>query len=441
MSQEVALWQAALKKEHLHPGDKIAIMLPNCREWIMMEQAALGLGLVIVPLFTNDRADNVAYILQDASVKLLIVEGQEHLQQFQTIHAQLDGLVRLLSLRPFEASLHYSRLMLIQDWLPEQAVGLSNEVNDSRQLATIVYTSGTIGRPKGVMLSHKNILNNIYSAIDHVPIYEHDVFLSFLPLSHMLERSLGYYVPIITGATVAFARSVNQLAEDMLIIQPTILISVPRIYERIHTKIRTQLEDKSTFANKLFNNMVDIGWKHFEYRQKRLSWQLSFLYLPILKQLVANKIIAKMGGRLRIAICGGAPLSHNIAKTFIGLGLNLLQGYGLTEASPIISANREQDNIPSSVGTPLKDIKTRLSDEGELLAKGDSIMLGYWNHPEATNATIDKDGWLHPGAKAHIDENNHIFITGRIKEIIVLSNGEKISPAYMDAAIRGGHIV
>lgn len=435
MSQEVARWQAALRKEHLHPGDKIAIMLPNSREWIMMEQAALGLGLVVVPLYPNDRADNVAYILQDAGVKLLIVEGQEHLQQLKTIHAQLDGLVRLLSLHPFNDSLSYSRLMSIQDWLPGQATGLGNEVNDSRQLATIVYTSGTTGRPKGVMLSHKNILSNIYGAIDCVPIYEHDVFLSFLPLSHMFERSLGYYVPIITGATVAFSRSVNQLADDMLIIQPTILISVPRIYERIHTKIRTRLEDKSTFANKLFNNMVESGWKHFEYRQKRLSWQPSFLYLPVLKQLVANKIIAKMGGRLRVAICGGAPLSQNIAKTFIGLGLNLIQGYGLTEFSPIISANREQDNIPASVGAPLKGIKIMLSAEGELLARGDSIMLGYWNHPDATKETIDKDGWLHTGDKARIDEKNRIFITGRIKEIIVLSNGEKIPPADMEVAI------
>lgn len=435
MSNEVARWQAALKNEQLQHGDKIAIMLPNGKEWITIEQAALGIGLIVIPLFINDRADNVAYILQDAGVKLLIVQGQEHLQQLQSIHAQLDGLVRLLAVEAYESDFQYTRLTKIQDWLPENAIGLSDEVTDPDSLATIVYTSGTTGRPKGVMLSHKNILCNAYGGIDAVPVSENDVFLSFLPLSHMFERTLGYYIPVITGATVAFARSVSELAEDMLTIRPTVLISVPRIYERIHSKIQSQLETKSPLANKLFNSCVNIGWDQFEHNQKRLAWQPSFLLLPILNKLVAKKIMAKMGGRMRVAICGGAPLSPNIAKTFIGLGLNLVQGYGLTEFSPIIAGNRPNDNIPASVGLPLKGVDIKLSDKNELLAKGDSVMLGYWNNPDATKKIIDSDGWLHTGDKVHIDEKNHIYITGRLKEIIVLSTGEKIPPGDLEVAI------
>ncbi len=435
MSNEVARWQAALKNEGLQHGDKIAIMLPNGKEWITIEQAALGMGLVVIPLFINDRPDNVAYILQDAGVKLLIVEGQEHLQQLQSIHAQLDGLVRLLSVEAYESDFQYTRLIKIQDWLPENAIGLSDEVKDPGSLATIVYTSGTTGRPKGVMLSHKNILCNAYGGIDAVPISENDVFLSFLPLSHMFERTLGYYIPMITGSTVAFARSVSELAEDMLTIRPTVLISVPRIYERIHSKIQSQLETKPPLANKLFNRCVNTGWDQFEHNQKRLAWQPSFLLLPILNQLVAKKIMAKMGGRMRVAICGGAPLSPNIAKTFIGLGLNLVQGYGLTEFSPIIAGNRPNDNIPASVGLPLKGVDIKLTDKDELLVKGDSVMLGYWNNPDATKKIIDKEGWLHTGDKVRIDEKNHIYITGRLKEIIVLSNGEKIPPGDLEVAI------
>lgn len=435
MSDQIGRWQAALKNEQLESGDKIAIMLSNCREWIMMEQAALGLGMIVVPLYPNDRADNVAYILQDAGVKLLLVDGEEQLQSLKPIHAQLDGLTRLLCLCSLENNFPYSRLMCVKDWLPNQAVGLSDEPLDANKLATIVYTSGTTGRPKGVMLSHKNILSNAYGGIDSNPIYDNDVFLSFLPLSHMLERTLGYYIPMLAGATVAFARSVNQLGDDMIIIRPTVLISVPRIYERIHKKIQSQLETKSQFANKLFTMSADIGWQYFEYKQKRLSWKASFLLLPLLKQLVAKKIMNKMGGRLRLAICGGAPLSGNISKVFIGLGLNLIQGYGLTEASPIITGNREDDNIPSSVGIPLKGLNIKIADNGELMTKGDSNMMGYWNNPVATNEIIDNDGWLHTGDKVYIDDRNHIHITGRLKEIIVLSNGEKIPPADMEVAI------
>lgn len=420
--------KVALAKEGLSPGDRVAIMLRNCPQWVFFEQAALAMGLVVVPLYTDDRAENVSYVLQDAGVKLLLVEDDSTLKQLENIRAQLEGLLRVISVEACQPEGSFARLITLTDWQefdeePTNVPGL-----DMDALATLVYTSGTTGRSKGVMLSHRNILFNTQAAVELFPIYREDVWLSFLPLSHMLERTLGYYIPMMTGGTVVFARSVQELAEDLVSQRPTILISVPRIYERVYNKIQAQVAGKSPFAQSLFANAIEVGWRRF---QKGGGGGLRW---PVLKALVANKIMAKLGGRLRLAICGGAPLSADVAKTFIGLGLNLIQGYGLTETSPIISGNPENDNDPASVGTPLPGIEVKVGDDDEILTRSPSVMLGYWNNPTATREMIDEDGWLHTGDKGVL-ENNHIYITGRLKEIIVLSNGEKVPPVDMEIAI------
>lgn len=434
IGQEVARWQAALKKESLQRGDRIAIMLNNSRAWVCCEQAAMGLGLIIVPFYTNDRADNIAFILQDAGIKVLVCGGEEHWQLLSPIHAQLDGLQRIVTVTPCKGDKLPARLMDLQQWLPESAEGLIAEGAAPEEMCCIVYTSGTTGRPKGVMLNHKGILLNSFSSADTANLEYSDLFLSFLPLSHMLERMAGYYIPMIVGAEVAYARSVLLLGEDLLTVKPTVLISVPRIYERVYAKISIQLAEKSPIAGKLFAAAVSVGWRRFLQDQGRGGWSPSFLLWPLLNKLVAGKIMAKLGGRLRLAICGGAPLSPEVAKTFIGLGLNLRQGYGLTETSPVISVCLNENNIPSSVGEALTGVEVKIGEKDELLTRGDCVMLGYWNNPTATLDIIDEDGWLHTGDKAKI-EKGIITITGRIKEIIVLSNGEKVPPADMEMAI------
>jgi long-chain acyl-CoA synthetase len=212
------------------------------------------------------------------------------------------------------------------------------------------------------------------------------------------------------------------------------MISVPRIYERVYNKIQAGLAEKSPIATKLFNLAVDTGWKRFLHRQGRGNWHPAFLLWPLLDKLVAGKIMAKLGGKMHLAASGGAPLPLPIARVFIGLGLNLIQGYGLTETSPILTGNPEDDNDPGSVGIPLRGLELRIGKDDELLARGPVIMLGYWNNPEATNDVIDAEGWFHTGDKARI-ENNHVYITGRLKEIIVMANGEKAPPADMEMAI------
>jgi long-chain acyl-CoA synthetase len=434
MATEVTRWQDALAQEGLQQGDRVAVLLRNCKEWVTFDQAALGCGLVVVPLYTDDRPESAAYILNHSGAKVLLLQGEEQWQGLLTVHDQLGDLARILTLEPVTVPEGETRVSTVADWLPETGGELHSDDADSSELATIVYTSGTTGRPKGVMLSHWNILFDSDSALEIVQMYADDLLISFLPLSHTFERTVGYYIPMMVGASIAYARSIPELGEDLQTIKPTLMISVPRIYERVYNKIQAGLAEKSPLATKLFNLAVDTGWKRFLHRQGRGSWHPVFLLWPLLNKLVAGKIMAKLGGNMHLAASGGAPLPMPIARVFIGLGLNLIQGYGLTETSPILTANPEEDNEPGSVGIPLRGIELRVGDNDELQARGPVIMLGYWNDQEATDAVIDAEGWFHTGDKARI-ENNHVYITGRLKEIIVMANGEKVPPADMEMAI------
>lgn len=431
---QTARWQAALMREGLAVGDRVGIMLRNCPQWVLFDQAALSLGLVVVPLYTEDRQDSVAYIINDAGVKVLLFENSEQWQALRSVCAQLPCMQRMISLDRIVGH-DEARLLCAEEWLPAHAVLAEERGRERDALATIMYTSGTTGRPKGVMLSHRNILFDAHAALLTCPVAGTDTMLSFLPLSHAFERTVGYYICVMAGVTVAYARSVQLLSEDLQTIRPTILVSVPRIFERVYGAIRAKLEDASPLRRKLFTLAVNVGWRLFEYEQGRAGWHLSLLLWPLLKHLVASKVMARLGGRLRLTLCGGAALQPEISRIFIALGLPILQGYGLTETSPIVCANRLNNNFPSSVGLPLPGVEVRIDEQGALLVKGQNVMLGYWNNAEATRAMIDADGWLNSGDIASISESGHITITGRLKEIIVMSNGEKISPADMEQAI------
>ena len=438
MAVAITRWQTALSSENLTPGDRVAVMSRNCPQWVMFEQAAIGLGLVVVPLYTEDRAENAAYCLQHSGAKLLLVEKLTQWETFSEVTEQLAELSRIvvMTLSVDEASQpNDERVVALSGWLPEQASESKHSDSDPHALATIIYTSGTTGRPKGVMLSHHNILTNAHASAQIVTVTSDDLLLSFLPLSHTFERTAGYYVPMMCGATIAYARSIQQLQEDLLTIRPTILVSVPRIYERIYAGIRTKLDEGPAFAKKLFNFAVDVGYSRFEYQQGRGRWRPAHLLWPLLDKLVARKLMDKLGGRLQQVMSGGAALSPEISRIFIGLGLPILQGYGMTETSPVISANRLDNNLPSSVGPPIPGVEVKLGQHDALLVRGPNVMLGYWNNPEATRAIISDDGWLNTGDIANIDEQGRITITGRLKDIIVTSTGEKVPPADMEAAI------
>ncbi len=435
MDRQVARWQAALEKDGLKPGDRVAVMLRNSPEWVMFDQAALGLGLVVVPLYTQDRADNVAYIINNADCKVLLVEGDEQWQSLRDVVGELRSVLRFLTVNAPQSAAGDARLKWIGEWLPDDGGATRHLSRPGNTLATIVYTSGTTGRPKGVMLSHDNILSNTASALTVLATGHDDIFMSFLPLSHTFERTCGYYLTVMSGSTVAYARSIPQLAEDLQTVRPTMLVSVPRIYERIWGAIRAKLEEGPPLRKKLFMLAADVGYARFEHAQGRAPWQPSFLLWPLLNKLVASKVLARLGGRLRYALSGGAALPPEISRIFIGLGLPILQGYGLTETSPIASANRPENNIPASVGQPIPGVQVKIGDKNAVMIKGPNVMMGYWNNEEATRAMIEADGWLNSGDIGRIGDQGHVFITGRLKEIIVLSNGEKVPPNDMEAAI------
>ena len=317
---EVCRWQAALLAEKLDKGDRVAIMAANSPEWAAFDMAAQGLGLVLVPLYVNDRADNIRLVLEDCGARLLVIGGPDQWQALAPVHEALAALRCIVALDPVEASSSGLQPVAVKDWLPSHHDALRVETVDGNALATIVYTSGTTGRPKGVMLSHRNILFNVQGVLERVRAYREDTFLSFLPLSHMLERTCGYYLPMAAGSTVAYARSAKQLAEDFEVIQPTVIIAVPRIFERVYTRINETLSTQPIAKRVFLKELVKAGWNHFLHEQGRRRWSPDVSIWKRIDDKLGEKIRYKMGGKLRAAVAGGAALSPEVARFFIGLG-------------------------------------------------------------------------------------------------------------------------
>lgn len=417
-----ARWQTALRREGVQRGDRVALCLKNGVNWVALDMAALGLGLVVVPLYLEDNAENMAWCVRDSGARLLVLENA---RQCQALQACASGLPPIICLQDGVAG-----SVALADWLPPSAA-VEFEVLPMapESLATIVYTSGTTGRPKGVMLSHGNILSNVSAASEVVSLHGEDSLLSLLPLSHMFERTCGYYLPLAAGIRVAYCRGIQQIGEDLAYHRPTVMIAVPRVFERFLARLEKALSE-SFIRHALFRLTVHLGWRGFHGQSGRVERSL----YDLLQRIVAAPILARLGGRLALAVVGGAKVELRIARTFIGLGLNMIQGYGLTEAAPVVAANRESDNDPVTVGTPLAQVETRINAAGELLVRGPSVMLGYWNNPEATANVLDAQGWLNTGDLAEMKDGK-IIISGRSKDILILSNGEKASPQDVEAAI------
>ena len=460
-AERVASWSRALCKSSLPEGARIAILLPNGFDAMTIDQACLRCGYVPVPLHAIDNAGSIAYILADSGASLLIVAeakawdricatGQDLPELKAVIHApqtgQTDTAKNRSTAEGVEAAvkaLHAKPVIALSEWLQADAESVVNlpAPPEKYNLAGIVYTSGTTGKPKGVMLTHDNVVSDVHAVMQRVQAFPEDVFLSFLPLSHTFERTTGYYLAIATGSCVAYARSAALLSQDLKSIKPTVLISVPRIYERVYAKVQETLA-QSPNKRKLFDAAVDKGWQAFcakqgipaaNIKESSAGWA-SLLPAWLLSQLVAKPLLAEFGGRLRIAVSGGAPLSPTIARCFLGLGLPMLQGYGMTETAPVVSANGLDDNWPETVGKVLPGIEARIGEDQELQISGPVIMRGYWNRPEDTAKAFTPDGWLKTGDQAII-ENGRIRIKGRIKEIIVTSTGEKVPPNDVEQAI------
>jgi long-chain acyl-CoA synthetase len=419
-----ARWQAFMRAEGLPQGERIALCLKNGIHWVAADQGALGLGLVVVPLYVDDNPENVAWCLENSGARLLVVENDRMADALGKVSAVRP---RVLSLAAGSGGGHGAVDAVLPKRAPEfEAAPLADDA-----LATICYTSGTAGRPKGVMLTHGNILANVAACERLQLARSDDVFLSLLPLSHMFERTGGYYLPLSIGAKVAYARSVSQLAEDLASERPTVMFAVPRVFEKFAARVNEALA-KSPAKKRLFELVAAAGGR----AERREAGLADRIVLALLRRRVAAPVLARLGGRMRFAVLGGAPLDPAIAWLFLGLGLPVLQGYGMTEASPVISVNRLEGNVPESVGMPLDNVEVRIASDGELLARGPSVMKGYWNNPEASAKSLDHEGWLHTGDLAEITDGR-IYISGRLKDVLVLSNGEKLPPQDVELAILG----
>lgn len=437
-AERVREFAAAIHREGLAAGERIAILVPNGVEHLCMDQAALSLGLVPVPMHVIDQPESLAYVLGDCGASLLFIHSAERWEALEPFGPSLPRLKRVVYLNESGHSRGIARSLA--EWLAGGESGAPDTLvrplsPAPTDIAAIVYTSGTTGRPKGVMLSHRNVVSNVYAVLASVPVYESDIFLSFLPLSHTLERTAGYYLPMAAGAAVAFARSVQTLASDLVTVRPTVLISVPRIYERAYTAIRESLARRPV-SRAVFDLAVRIGWTRFR-RIGRDAQRATFVerwLWPFLDRKAGAQVRGRFGGRLRAAVTGGAPIPSSVERTFLALGVPLLQGYGLTESSPVVACNRPDDIEPGSVGPPLSGVEVRIAAQNELLVRGPNVMLGYWQRPEDTAQVLDRDGWLHTGDQASL-ERGRLYIRGRIKDIIVTSTGEKIAPADLESAI------
>ncbi len=420
-SQGVLRVAAWLESKGVAPGDRVGILGHNGPAWFLGDFATLRLGAVTVPAYYTDPAEAVQYVFRDAGVKVVLVEEGEQQEKL----AGMD-----VPMIPFHGD--GESVMAIAenaDWdnrLQAPAPGRGD-------LATLIYTSGTTGHPKGVMLTHGNILSDIEAGLGGVPVWEDDVFLSFLPVSHAFERTVGHFLPTACGAEIAYAESVTTLMRDLPEVRPTVVLSVPRLYEKIYAGVQAKLAESPAIKRRIFDVALRLGAERFELRQRGedLSGFKRWLWRR-LDALAFAPLREKLGGRVRAFISGGAALHPQVARFLLAADITVLPGYGLTETSPVLTVNREGRIKPETVGPALPGVELRRAEDGELLVKGPMVMQGYWNRPEETEAAFDEEGWLHTGDIVEIDEDGYVKIVDRKKEIMVLSNGENVPPALIE---------
>lgn len=446
LADRILAWRKAFAALKLAKGTRVAILLPNGVDAVCADQGALSNALTPVPLHAIDTPGASAFILIDSQSTVLVTNKLSRWQAIEATQVPLPDLKHVIFTEEAEVpetEESEASLRTLPEWLaageavPKDSLTQTPSPDD---LAAIVYTSGTTGKPKGVMLTHRNFLSNVVDTTDCVTPVGGDVFLSFLPLSHTFERTLGYYLALGMGCTVVYNRSILLLAEDFKTVRPTVIISVPRIYERTYAKVLAMLEKKGPMAKKLFDWAVETGWRKFCKKnnlplEKTARQCLDFITGPLLEKKVASSLLSQFGGRLRVAISGGAAINPKVARVFCGLGLPIIQGYGMTETSPVIAGNNLSDNQPQSVGHPYTSVQVRLGDENEIQVKGPSVMQGYWNRPDATSSVFTTDGWLRTGDVGEFTADGHLCIRGRIKEIIVTSTGEKVPPVDLESAV------
>ena len=437
LGESVDAFSKGLNALGVQKGARIAILSENRPEWAISDFGILKAGAVNVPMFSTLTAAQVGYILKDSGAKIICVSTKDQLEKVIAIRDEVPSLERIIIFdsiegKPPENVLEFGRIC----HRGKEADALEEDGTDKDDIATIIYTSGTTGNPKGVMLTHANFLSNFNACKTLIDVEETDVLLSFLPLSHVFERLGGHYVPLFSGAKIAYAESTFTVAQNMQEVSPTVMLSVPRLYETMHDRVLRAVQAGSSLKQKIFHWGVSVGSAvSSKIQQGKKPSVLLQMQQNIADKLVFAKLKAATGGQLRFFVSGGAALPQSIAEFFHAAGILILEGYGLTETSPVISLNHPEKWKFGTVGAPIPGIEVQIAEDGEILTRGPHVMKGYFNNEDATAEVIDGEGWFHTGDIGIIDEDGFIKITDRKKNIIVLSNGKNVAPQPIESQL------
>ncbi len=439
----VTNFAAGLASLGLKKDDKVAIQAHNCPRWAFSDYSIASIGAASVTIYPTLISSQVKYIIDDSDAQYVITQDQaqtDKVLEFIQDSPKLKGIIAMDNTHdPAKNIISYDHIIeLGEKYVKDNGFTLAKASKDikANDLLTLIYTSGTTGNPKGVMLSHNNLISNVKATSKVVNFGNTDVLLSFLPLSHVFERMGGHYTGFSVGCTTYYAESIDTIGENMLEVKPTIVVSVPRVFEKINAKVLDKVSNDPAIRQKIFWWAVGVGGEAAKLltRGKKPTGSLGFKF-KIADKLVFSKLKARVGGNLRFFISGGAPLSKEVGEFFASANIPILEGYGLTETSPVITVNRENLYKFGTVGGLIEDVQVKIADDGEILCKGPNVMLGYYKNPEATKEAIDKDGWFYTGDIGKFDEDNYLMITDRKKSILVTAGGKNIAPAPLEIAL------
>jgi long-chain acyl-CoA synthetase len=445
LREKVECFGLGLLNLGLRPGDRIGIIAENRIEWVIADLAITGIGAVDVPIFPILTAKQAEFIYGDCAVSGIIVSNDFQLSKVLQFKENVSSLRHVIVMNPdFNSDDVAVKSM-------DYIISRGNEIRPSQErrrifedhcmkvreedLLTLIYTSGTTGNPKGVMLTHKNVVANIKGSAFTIGFSEKDSCLSYLPLCHSYERTTGYYCMFSVGATINFAESIETISSNLLETAPTIMTTVPKLLETIKKRIYSAIEKEPIHKRKIFHWAFKVGTELVRRRTAGEDPLGLKIQHAMADKLVFHKIREKLGGRMELLASGGAPLPNDVYEFFLASGINILQGYGLTEASPVVSVAGSGDQEVGTIGKPLNNVEVRLAEDGEILVRGDNVMKGYWNDPEATRLAIDEEGWLYTGDVGIWTEKGNIRITDRKKNIFVSSGGKNIAPQPIESLL------
>ena len=438
----VGLWELGVC-----PGDKVAILSANRPEWAIADYACLTARCADIPIYPTIPGHQVAYILNDSQAVAAFVADRTQYQKIAEHRPELPNLKHIIC---FDPPGDDEGVISLQELCQRGAAAENKYPNYKKDacaigendLATLIYTSGTTGAPKGVMTTHRNIASNVEATLKVIDVGPEDSCLSLLPLSHTFERMAGHYIMFHSGTTISYAESIDQVPANLLEVRPTIVLSVPRLFEKIYGRVLENATAGSAVKRRIFfwARGTAEAWADLALAGKQIPGGLAFKK-KIADKLVFSKLQGRTGGRIRFFVSGGAPLYPEIARFFFAAGIPILEGYGITETSPVISVNPLESPRMGTVGPPLPGVEVKIAQDGEILARGPNVMAGYHNNPEATREAIDEDGWFHTGDIGELDSDNYLKITDRKKDIIVTAGGKNIAPQPIENKVKANQYV